>query len=66
MLNGNFREKDFMELAKRLAKRNIADVRRAYLDSLATPIAETQVGLTGGSVCSGQDCSSYGYAPSRK
>jgi hypothetical protein len=45
--NGGFREKNFVEMAKGLGGKDIAEVRQAFLQSLTRGPAESRVGTTG-------------------
>jgi hypothetical protein len=61
MVNGEFREKDFLEMAKRLGVKNVAAVRQAFLRSLTRNPTESMVGLAGG-IAGGSSGAEYNYS----
>jgi hypothetical protein len=64
MLDGDFREMDFVEMAKRLGGRNIAAVRETYMQSLRKQPSESIVG--GGGSHQAYMAQGMGYTSSRE
>jgi uncharacterized caspase-like protein len=67
VVNGDFVQGEFQEVAKQLGAQSVAAVRRAYLASLEKKAAESRLGISsgGGGQCNGDSCFSYGYSPAR-
>ena len=67
LVNGDFLENDFLDMAKRLGAHDVAASRMAFLDSLTKRPAEVRVGLAsvaGGGT--GDFHYSYGYSSFRE
>jgi len=62
MANGEFREKDFIDVAKQLGAQNIAATRQSYLQSLNQTPTESRVRYNAGGGGGGP---SYGFASAR-
>ena len=67
MINGEFREKDFLEMAKQLGGKNVDAVRQAYLRSLTKNPTESQVGFASVASAAGIELNfSFGYSSIRE
>ncbi len=66
LVDGDFRESDFLDMAKRLGARDVAGSRQSFLDSLTKRPAETRVGLATSAGGGTEDSHySYGYSSIR-
>ena len=61
MVNGEFREKAFMEITKQLGVNNVVAVRQAYLQSLTKNPTESKVGLAIG-ISGGASGAEFNYS----
>ena len=66
MVNGEFQEKEFFELIKKLGNNTVAAVRQDFFESIEYSPSASRIGFNGGGGCATDACFSYGFVPARE